>query len=1215
MYTSFMGGSRRPRNVNLSNRSGNPLSGSAKRQHPSSHGSQSTIAIAQQERQERQLERDRLTASRLIQRVWRGHISRTLTRSLWRNEWDLVEHERRTGHQLGPEAEGTLYSDLSVCIKQLRLLLQFINIHDLQDVARLGYFSKCLQVTLEGTQSLSPKKGWVTALPQLMMVALDVLAMSPPSQAYPFVMDDLLQLLIFLTKLIPKMMARRARRFYTVLGEVTKQYPNIKNDSVITRDRLIEAVLAPLQLFTSETLEAYYWFALMYLTIPSLQECIGSLDKIATSVNYKLLASALDSRALQYQEFLLQDQAEKRIWLLAYFIYIHRTALGGNAANYIPEVLFVKVASFLLSSASTEISQRHEIEEISDGADEDDDPNGRLQKLKPLPLFVRNELLTLINQNSITLLLTRVGTGSKRSTKEDAKNLATYALTLLRIFPKRGDEIRMWLYLGSAAAQVYASPKASRLPAIKYFGHASKSTSVYRTIVSNPKDALSMLRLPSVAASTSSEREHLIRRRDREQEWTVILLFLELYTFLLKVLDDDEFFLAGQSIPGSDKQFNSWTKESALPLDDVKELTIFLKNLAFTLYWNTADLTASEDKPIGMREYFSPSSDALRAASSSDSKKSRTKGLEGVAGIPLQYFKGLVTGLLRMIHERDSRRRFLPEGHWLMTDRFDMTGFVSAVVAEEENRHQLEESEENESELGDEDMEEPLESSLGLVGTGRAQQVRHMELLKKRQEQAARRKELEAVAPRLEILRNMPFTLPFNTRVQIFREFIFRDQVRRRRGLVNADEWRVAMAQQGGMSLTDQGQLRSQHHADIRRENLFEDAFEQFYSLGEALKEPIQITFIDKFNTIEAGIDGGGVTKEFLTSIISDAFKPSATSGLFVENDQHLLYPNPASVEQHRYLMRDANIPERGEEWNFQIRELLRKYEFLGRIIGKCLYEGILVDVSFAGFFLLKWALTGGSGSATRESAYRANLNDIQDLDKGLYQGLLQLKNYEGNVEDFSLNFTVTDTVPILDENGNEKRHMVTQDLKPNGSNISVTNQNRLVYLSYIARHRLQVQPFLQTNAFLMGLGQIIQPSWLSMFNQAELQRLVGGDAVEIDVDDLRRNTVYSGVYLIGDDEEEHPTVKLFWEVLRAMTNEERQKVLKFVTSTPRAPLLGFSHLNPRFSIRDSSNDEDRLPSTSTCANLLKLPRYTNAQTLREKLIYAVDSGAGFDLS
>jgi len=231
----------------------------------------------------------------------------------------------------------------------------------------------------------------------------------------------------------------------------------------------------------------------------------------------------------------------------------------------------------------------------------------------------------------------------------------------------------------------------------------------------------------------------------------------------------------------------------------------------------------------------------------------------------------------------------------------------------------------------------------------------------------------------------------------------------------------------------------------------------------------------------------------------------------------------------------------------------------------------------------------------------------------------LQLKNYPGNVEDFSLNFTVTDTIStprVGGPNGTpEASRTITRDLKPNGSNIPVANENRLVYISYIARHRLQIQPHLQTNAFLRGLGDIIQPSWLSMFNQSELQTLVGGDSSEINIPDLRRNTLYGGVYVIGDDCQEHPTVQLFWHIMQSFSDTDRRKVLKFVTSTPRAPLLGFGQLNPRFSIRDAGEDQTRLPSTSTCVNLLKLPRYSKAETLREKLLYSVNSGAGFDLS
>jgi ubiquitin-protein ligase E3 C len=182
---------------------------------------------------------------------------------------------------------------------------------------------------------------------------------------------------------------------------------------------------------------------------------------------------------------------------------------------------------------------------------------------------------------------------------------------------------------------------------------------------------------------------------------------------------------------------------------------------------------------------------------------------------------------------------------------------------------------------------------------------------------------------------------------------------------------------------------RRSHHARIRRSHIIDDAYDQFNSLGDGLKDPIQITFVDAFDQDEAGIDGGGVTKEFLTSITKEMFTPSNKLQLFVENEQHLQYPNPAAMDEFKEILVRQHIPEGTEEHRRRVSQFLSRYEFLGRIIGKCLYEGILVDVAFAGFFLLKWALTGGNGSAPRESGYRANINDLRELDEALYQGLV----------------------------------------------------------------------------------------------------------------------------------------------------------------------------------------------------------------------------------
>jgi len=40
-----------------------------------------------------------------------------------------------------------------------------------------------------------------------------------------------------------------------------------------------------------------------------------------------------------------------------------------------------------------------------------------------------------------------------------------------------------------------------------------------------------------------------------------------------------------------------------------------------------------------------------------------------------------------------------------------------------------------------------------------------------------------------------------------------------------------------------------------------------------------------------------------------------------------------------------------------------------------------------------------------------------------------------------------------------------------------------------------------------------------------------------------------------------------------------------------------------------------RLPTASTCFNLLKLPNFRNKKVLREKLLFSIRSGAGFELS
>lgn len=148
-----------------------------------------------------------------------------------------------------------------------------------------------------------------------------------------------------------------------------------------------------------------------------------------------------------------------------------------------------------------------------------------------------------------------------------------------------------------------------------------------------------------------------------------------------------------------------------------------------------------------------------------------------------------------------------------------------------------------------------------------------------------------------------------------------------------------------------------------------------------------------------------------------------------------------------------------------------------------------------------------------------------------------------------------------------------------------------------------------QCASFKLGLANVIDLDWIRMFDPRELQILISGAQIPIDIEDLKAHTNYSGGY-----SPTHPTIEAFWKVVEDFDEKRRRQLLKFVTSCSRPPLLGYRDLHPPFCIQFAGK-EDRLPTASTCMNLLKLPEFNDPNVLMQKLLYAIESGAGFELS
>lgn len=408
---------------------------------------------------------------------------------------------------------------------------------------------------------------------------------------------------------------------------------------------------------------------------------------------------------------------------------------------------------------------------------------------------------------------------------------------------------------------------------------------------------------------------------------------------------------------------------------------------------------------------------------------------------------------------------------------------------------------------------------------------------------------------KLQILIRAPFFIPFEQRVDLFYTFIALDK---QRLLLDDDSSIMNMFMPWGTP----GMGRQS--ATISREHMLEDACNAFNSIGERFKAKLAVTFINEFGP-EVGIDGGGITKEFLTSVSDEGFH-SDKYGLFQTNDNYELYPSTnVDSQQLRYL------------W------------FLGKVLGKCLYDHVLIDVTFADFFLKKLL-----NYSTR---FTSSIDDMCSLDPTLYSNLVKLLSMNAEeIDSLDLNFEVnTDNGPV--------------ELIPNGSQTKVQKETVLFYIVKVSDYKLNRSLFKQVFNFHGGMSMIIAPHWMEMFNSVELQMLISGKGKDVDLQDLKSNTEYGG-FSPND-----PTIRHFWQILQELNKEERFSFIKFVTSVPRAPLQGFKSLEPKFGIRNAGTEFDRLPTASTCVNLLKLPDYQDKELLRKKLLYSINSGARFDLS
>eukprot|EP01034_Spumella_vulgaris_P039434 gene39434-48731_t len=114
----------------------------------------------------------------------------------------------------------------------------------------------------------------------------------------------------------------------------------------------------------------------------------------------------------------------------------------------------------------------------------------------------------------------------------------------------------------------------------------------------------------------------------------------------------------------------------------------------------------------------------------------------------------------------------------------------------------------------------------------------------------------------MNVLTFIPQVIQFAQRVHIFNR------------LLEFDRDTYYSVTEGGQSVFAAMMGQGSIHMRVHRDNLVEDAYRALEGAGAKIKGRIQVEFISHHNTVEAGIDGGGLFKEFL-----DAFSKSIFGG------------------------------------------------------------------------------------------------------------------------------------------------------------------------------------------------------------------------------------------------------------------------------------------------------------------------------------------------
>jgi hypothetical protein len=361
-----------------------------------------------------------------------------------------------------------------------------------------------------------------------------------------------------------------------------------------------------------------------------------------------------------------------------------------------------------------------------------------------------------------------------------------------------------------------------------------------------------------------------------------------------------------------------------------------------------------------------------------------------------------------------------------------------------------------------------------------------------------------------------------------------------------------------------EAQTRNVSRFKVSRATLLSDSIDAIATMTPTqARAAIRVDFAE-----EQGIDAGGVYREWFLLVNEKIVAPEAGVFVCVDPKDQAFYLNPLSRE----ILGENHLAH---------------FLAAGRLLGRALLEGNVTGFHIA-LPLLKIIL-----------GLPVGVSDLEYFDPEVYKNLTWLLENDG-VESLGLNFTVTERLP----DGSVR----VVELIPGGDQIDVMDANKREYVDHKLQYLLFDSVHAQLFAFLKGLYEVVPVELLMVFDAEELDYVLSGSD-EIDVDDWERNAVTSKSLV------DHPALANFWTSIRALSIEDRRRMLQFATGATRVPPGGFSALTSydgrlcRFTLKGVDPLRTRgYIRSHACFNRLDLPMHLDQREMRFALAAVLSS-------